>query len=103
MGIERLLGKWISDPNDATGYDKYGEVSLEFLEGGELVYTMHDPHRESAMLMDFRVEGDEIITNQHSNPREERTKFCIGEDGKLSLSFGGIETRYIRSSEGDTH
>ena len=103
MTLERLFGKWTSDPTDAAGYDKYGEVSLEFLESGELLYTMHDPHRESAMLMDFRVEGDEIVTNQPSNPREERTRFHIGEDGRLSLSFGGIETHYIKSSEGDPH
>ncbi|MBZ5645651.1 MAG: hypothetical protein LAN37_00335 [Acidobacteriia bacterium] len=103
MGIEQLLGKWTSDATDATGYSKYGDVSLEFLEGGELVYTMNDPHRESTILLDFRVEGDEIVTNQHSKPREERTKYRIAPDGKLSLNFGGIETRYIRSSEGDTH
>ncbi len=103
MSREQLLGKWASDPDDATGYDKYGDVSLEFLESGELLYTMHDPHRETAMLMDFRVEGDEIVTSQDSNPREERTRFRIGEDGRLSLTFGGIETHYIRSSEGDSH
>ncbi|HVP43343.1 MAG TPA: hypothetical protein VMS96_07910 [Terriglobales bacterium] len=98
-----LLGKWTSDPTDALGYDKYGDVSLEFLEGGELVYTMNDPHRESTMVMQYRVEGDEIVTAQHTNPREERTKFRIGPDGKLSLTFAGVETRYVRNSEGDTH
>ncbi len=103
MSFEGLLGRWVSDPSDATGYDKYGEVSLEFLDSGELLYTMHDPHRESAILMQFRVEGDEIVTTQPSNPREERTKYRIGDDGKLSLSFGGIETSYIRESEGDPH
>ena len=103
MSAEQLLGKWHSDPDDAEGYDKYGEVSLEFLDGGELVYTMNDPHRETTMLMQYRVEGDEVITTQHSNPREERTKYRIAADGKLSLSFGGVETHYVRSSEGESH
>ncbi len=102
MSTEQLLGKWKSDPDDAQGYDKYGEVSLEFLDGGELVYTMNDPHRESTILMQFRIEGDEIVTTQQSQPREERTKYRITADGKLSLAFGGIETSYVRSPEGDS-
>ncbi len=103
MNADQLLGKWISDPDDATGYAKYGDVSLEFLPDGQLIYTMNDPHRTSTMDMEYRVEGDEIVTNQRSQPREERTRFSIGPDGKLSLSFGGVETRYIRGPEGDKH
>lgn len=102
MSAQELLGKWKSDPDDAEGYSKYGDVSLEFLDGGELVYTMEDPHRHSAVLMQFRVEGDEIVTTQQANPREERTKYRIAADGKLSLSFGGVETRYVRTSEGES-
>src|SRR5512143_3855091 len=102
MSADKLLGKWKSDPDDAEGYDKYGEVSLEFLDG-ELVYTMNDPHRETTMLMEYRVEGDEIVTTQQANPREERTKYNISADGKLSLTFGGVETLYVRDSEGESH
>lgn len=103
MSVDPLLGKWKSDPDDAEGYDKYGEVTLEFLDGGELVYTMNDPHRETTMLMLYRVEDDEIVTTQQSNPREERTHYSISADGKLSLTFGGVETRYVRDSEGGAH
>ncbi len=102
MSAQELLGKWKSDPDDAQGYDKYGDVSLEFLDSGELVYTMEDPHRQSTILMQFRVEGDEIVTTQQANPREERTKYRIADDGRLSLTFGGIETCYIRGSEGES-
>ncbi len=103
MSTDQLLGKWVSDPDDPIGYAKYGDVSLEFLADGQLIYTMNDPHRTSTMVMEYRVEGEEIVTTQRSNPREERTTFSIDADGKLSLSFGGIETRYVRGSEGDTH
>ncbi len=103
MSAQQLLGKWTSDPSDAIGYQTYGQVSLEFLSSGELVYTMNDPHRESTILMQYHVEGDEIVTNQRDNPREERTKYRIDDDGKLSLHFGGIETHYIRHSEGEAH
>jgi hypothetical protein len=40
------------------------------------------------MRLQYRVEGDILVTNQPSNPREERSNFRIdGEE--LIITFGG--------------
>jgi hypothetical protein len=50
------------------------------------------------MLLTWTVDGHELVTDQPSHPRPERTAFRW--DGPtLILAFGGVETRFTR---GDT-
>lgn len=93
---EQLLGRWRSDPSDAIGGQQFGEVSLEFTDAGELLYTIHEMGKEMVIHMHFRLEGDEIVTNQTSSPQEERTTFRF-DHGKLWLNFQGAEARYVRT------
>lgn len=88
---ERLLGKWRSD-RETTRED----VTLEFSEDGSLTYTIHAEVAEQRMFLRFRVEGDVIITDQPSAPREEKTKYEIAPDGKLVLTHQGEATAYRR-------
>jgi len=49
------------------------------------------------MILTYRIEGDTIISDQPSHPREEKTKFSFTPEGKLVLIYGKNEVRqFIR-------
>jgi hypothetical protein len=93
-----LLGKWRSDPADEKAIELYGDVSLEFTERGELLYTVHAPDKDQVILLKYRLENGALITDQPSGPREERTRYFFDPDGKLRLCLGGKESIYIRDT-----
>jgi hypothetical protein len=84
-----LIGKWVSDPENETSIARYGSTTLEFTDRGELLYTVHAADTDQIMLLVYRVEGNELVTDQPSQPREERTKYSLRPDGKLSLFSPG--------------
>lgn len=58
-------------------------------------YVIDLPDRRQIIKLTWRVEGDEIVSNQPSSHREERTKYSF-ENGRLILTFGGERTSYHR-------
>jgi hypothetical protein len=82
----RLIGKWFGLVADE-------RVGHEFLEDGRLAYAILTPKGTKMMRMTYRVEGDILITDQPSHPREERTRFGWDESGALILEFGGMKSR----------
>ena len=96
---EQLLGIWKSDPRDRTGVQSYGSATLEFGSDGSLLYTVHESDRDQTMRLTFRVEEPGfIITDQPSQPHEERTAYELTLEGKLVLAFGGEKSVYVRVS-----
>lgn len=93
---DQLIGTWVSDPEDEEGIREFGRVTLEFEEDGQLTYTVHAPGKDQKMFLCFRVEGGHLVTDQPSAPREERTAYSIGPNGKLTLWFGGQRSVYVR-------
>jgi hypothetical protein len=92
-----LLGRWWVDPSAVRqGADN---ISLCFFDDGRLTYMIHLPDRHQIMHLTYRIEGDTIITNQSSAPREERTRFAVENDERLHLFYGDIVATYIRSEE----
>ena len=49
------------------------------------------------MFLSYRIQGETLITNQPSKPKEEETKFKFTSDAELSLYFGGEESRYVKA------
>jgi hypothetical protein len=94
----QLVGSWRTDPSDASSLREYGDVSLRFEKGGKLVYTVHLPNREQIMHLTYRVDGNWLVTNQPSSPREERTEFCFTSDGRLAVknAASAPTTFYVR-------
>jgi hypothetical protein len=92
-----LLGTWIINPDDERAVREYGRVSLRFTNDGRLIHTIHDSASDQKLLLSYRVEGDTLVTNQPSAPREERTPFLLTPDGRLILSFGGVQSTYVRA------
>jgi hypothetical protein len=94
-----LAGRWRSDPDDREAIREYGDVSLVFLPSGGLTYTVCTDGKLQILLLTYRVEGDVLITDQPSDPREERTRFKIGPDGKLVLLYEHRPSTYVRDDE----
>lgn len=94
---ELLLGTWISDPEDIESIRKFGNVKLHFTADGQIIYTILGEYKDKKMFLTYRVENNVLIIDQPSDPREERAKFQITEEGRLEqeCSDGGV-SRYIR-------
>ena len=69
-------------------------VELEFLPNGELLYSVDAGDRWRVARLIYRVDGDVLVTDQASDPREERTRFRFQPDGVLVLEFDGRQSRY---------
>jgi hypothetical protein len=95
-GKQQLVGKWRSDPEDPEAISEYGDVSLDFLPNGGLTYTVRAEGKREIMLLTYRVEGDVLITDQPSHPKEERTRFEIKPCGKLVLLYEHRPSTYVR-------
>jgi hypothetical protein len=96
--VAQLLGTWRTDPNDRWSLREYGEVSLRFEKDGALVYTVHLPNKEQIMRLTYRLDGNMLVTDQPSSPREERTEFFFTSDGRLAVKNGesAPPTFYVR-------
>jgi hypothetical protein len=71
---QRFLGRWKLFHNE--GGTEIGEgVTMTFTEDGKLVYVIDQKDSKQIMNLVFRVDGDHLVTNQLSNPREEKTRF----------------------------
>jgi hypothetical protein len=69
---------------------------LDFLKDGRLAYAVVTSNRTVQIIrMIYRVEGDVIITNQPSAPKEERTRFKWHGDAVL-FEFAGIASLFSR-------
>jgi uncharacterized protein YndB with AHSA1/START domain len=92
-----LIGTWWIDPEDSEALRNMGKVSMTFGNDGQLTYTVHKPDREERILLTFRVDGDWLVTDQSSSPKEERTRFEFTPDGLLVLNYEGQSIRYVRA------
>jgi hypothetical protein len=95
-----LVGYWRTDPDDRWSLREYGDVSLFFDSRDGLVYTLHLKNRKQIMQMKYRVDGNFLITDQPSAPREEKTEFFFTPDGRLALknSPPAPATFYVRTT-----
>lgn len=95
----RLLGSWRTDPSDRWSLVEYGEVSLRFDGRGNLQYAIHLQDKTQIMLFTYRVEGNWLVTDQPSAPRQERTEFYFTSDGRLVLkpAAAAAPTFYVRT------
>lgn len=93
---KQLLGKWKSDPEHPATQANYGRVTQTFHEDGRLTYVIHSPGKDQVMRLVYRVDGDELITDQPSAPGEHRTKFSFDEGGRLILEDEGERSRFVR-------
>lgn len=93
---KELIGVWNSDLTDQITKKTLGEVTMTFTDDGKLTYDIHENEKIQRINMVYSLIGDTIITDQPSNPRQEKTKYRI-EDGKiLVMEFGGEITKFTK-------
>jgi hypothetical protein len=95
--MEKLLvGRWRLSTNDSRAVEEFGDHSMEFTPFGDLVYTTFEAGSITGrMLLVYRVEGNTLVTDQPSLPREERTPFRIENDA-LVLGIGREQSILVR-------
>jgi len=55
--------------------------------------------RWGIMKLRYRIDGDTLVTNQPSAPREERSRFALAPDGTLTIEFGGNKGAFRRGEK----
>jgi hypothetical protein len=93
-----LLGLWVTDPEDRTAVSEYGRISMDFRPDGQLIYTIFEQGKRQVMLLVYQIDGNVLITDQPSSPREERTRFEIRGD-TLTLFYADHQSTYRRCLE----
>jgi hypothetical protein len=72
------------------------DTDTEFHPNGGLTYAINAGDRWQIIRLTYRVDGDCIISDQPSSPREERTRFYFKADGTLVLENGGMISHFRR-------
>jgi len=93
---KELINTWRLDSNDIESQQLYGNVSIEFRNNGDLVYTIRINDKEQKILMKYEIKGNMLITDQPSKPHKEKTEFRILPNGKLELYFNGVTSQYTK-------
>lgn len=94
----RLIGRWDLDPSVASARSQYGNTTTAFEADGRLLYIVHLPQKDLVMILTWRTEGDTLVTDQPSHPREERTPYRLLDSQTLLLGAEGQASRHIRGS-----
>jgi hypothetical protein len=71
---------------------------MEFRHDGSLEYVIHAKGKQQTIFLKYRVEGNVLVTDQPSRPREERTEFRLTPDGKLVLNYDNRVSVHVRAS-----
>jgi len=92
---EKLYGKWklIRAEGDL---DLGKGVTMEFMRNGALDYCIDAGNKIQIMKLNFRVEGNMIITEQPSAPSKQKTAFKFDEEGLLVLDYGTSKTWFAK-------
>jgi hypothetical protein len=85
-----LVGRWrqVSPPDE--------NVTMAFTSDGKLVYSIYAGDKTQVINMVYEVSGNQIITDQPSNPRREISRFSFEPSGILVLDYNGEKTRFTR-------
>jgi hypothetical protein len=84
-----VIGKWMGRVNGAP-------VALEFRDDGRLAYVaLAGGGQTQVMRLTYRIEGNTLVTDQPSQPRDERSEFHL-EGDVLSIVFAGKRTEFLR-------
>lgn len=94
--LNRLLRRRTSSANMLVGCwhllrsaeEPFEPAEADFHGDGRLYYSVLSGERWQVMKLTYRIEGDFIVTEQPSAPREERTRFSVDSDGTLQLELG---------------
>ena len=91
----RLIGRWRLFRADQ-GLDFAPNVRMEFLPGGRLRYTFDAGENRQSLMLIYRVEGDQLFTDNPAAPHASATRFWFGPGDVLAIDFAGAIAWFIR-------
>lgn len=88
-----LIGIWKAEHNP---FDPDEELILEFSSHDNLSQITQKERKKEVIYLSYKIEDDELVTDQASSPKEERTKISM-HDGILTLRYENsiINFRYV--------
>ncbi len=92
----QLIGNWFSDLKDEKTKISIGEVEIIFVEDGKMIYKIKEGDTIQIINMIYSVDGNILITDQPSYPKEERTEFVLIDEKTLILKFQGEESKFYK-------
>ena len=90
-----LLGRWHLLQADSA-LDFAPNVLMEFLQGGRLNYVFSTGDRRQSIPLLYRVEGNELHTEDPKTTHEVVTRFAFGPGDVLIFDFGGAKAWFVR-------
>lgn len=94
----RLIGTWMLDPGEPCAIAPPGEMQVTITRS-ELVYSSFKQGGVQRIQLVYRVDGGDVITDQPSAPKEQRSPISFGEAGRLYLRDLGGPTIFVRTDE----
>ena len=91
----RLIGRWRLFRADSS-LDFAPDVRMEFLDGGRLRYEFHAGGNLQSLMLIYRVEGDQLFTDNPAAPHVQETRFRFGPGDVLTLDFAGAVAWFLR-------
>jgi hypothetical protein len=89
----KLVGCWHLERPQGEGAEP---AEADFRADGRLFYSVWAGDRWQIMKLEYQVDGDMLVTDQPSAPREDKTRFALQADGTLMLEFGGQRSSFKR-------
>ena len=91
----RLLGSWRLFRADQS-LDFAPNVRMEFLSGGRLRYTFDVGGNARSLMLIYRVEGDQLFTDNPASPHASEARFWFGPGDVLAIDFAGAIAWFVR-------
>ena len=92
-----LLGRWRLLRAEAA-LDFAPGVRMEFCTGGRLLYTIVVEGHTHVVRLIYRVDGDELRTDNPGNPHATSSRISLGEVGVLVVDFSGARAWFVRET-----
>ena len=81
---QQLNGHWKLIRSEGN-IDTAEAIYLDIYPDGTLIYSIEDKGKTQIIQLSWRAENQQLVTDQPSAPREERTDFSFDQNGLLML------------------
>lgn len=91
-----ILGIWTLLPPSVYHEPGVDEITAEFLKNGALRYVISLPDKKQVINLTYKIENDELITDQPSRPEPDTAHITRLDSQSLVLSSHGVVSTFVR-------
>lgn len=95
-----VVGSWLLDPHEPCAVVPPGMFAMTFTRAGDLVYSQRWSEGIERIFLTYRIEHGQLVTDQPSDPREQRTPLALDDAGRLLAYDLGERTCFVREMPG---